>query len=350
MADHTKIKSTADELHANSIVVDAHHDILLDVYKMRQQGITGRINSHWGPMLRKGGVDVQFFPVYVDSEFLPEMALRLTLQMTEDFLSDLEEDDSHVVPVFSYTDIEKVLEKGKIAGILALEGAEGFGNDLAFFRTFHRLGMRVMGLTWNHRNAFADGTGEQATGGGLTKLGFAAVKEMNHLNILIDLSHINERCFFDVINTTTQPVIASHSNVKGIYDHPRNLSDEQIKALASNGGVMGLLIHPGIIDPEKPEISRCVDHLVYVSDLVGVEHIGIGTDLLEDGLSGPITEEAARQAMVSLEVLESGIRGLNRIEFLPALTVEMLSRGFSETEIRKILGENMLRVLKQVLI
>ena len=340
----------AEKLHHASIVVDAHHDILLDVYQKRQQGEHGRINSHWGPMLRKGGVDVQFFPVYVESEYLPEMALRLTLQMTESFLSDLEEDDSHVVPVFSYTDIEKALNNGKIAGLLALEGAEGFGNDLTFFKTFYRLGMRVVGLTWNHRNAFADGTGEQGTGGGLTRLGFAAIKEMNRLKMLIDLSHINERCFFDVLNTSTQPLIASHSNVRGIFDHPRNLSDDQIRALAANGGVMGLLIHPGIIDPELPEISRCVDHLAYVCDLVGVDHIGLGTDLLEDGLAGPITEEAARQAMVSVDVLKSGIRGLNRIEFLPALTIEMVRRGFSEIEIRKILGENMLRVLKQVLV
>ena len=144
------------------------------------------------------------------------------------------------------------------------------------------------------------------------------------MNMVVDVSHINEACFFDVMKTTTQPVVASHSNARGIYDHPRNLSDEQIKALAENGGVMGLLVHPGIIDPKLPTLSRCVDHIAYVADLVGIEHIGIGTDLLEDDLAVPVTEFMAKQAMIDIEVLRNGIPGLGRIDELPNLTTEMV--------------------------
>lgn len=344
------ILKKAEQLHSRSVVVDAHHDILLDVFKQRKRGKQARLTSYWGPKLRAGGVKVQVMPVYIDSAYLPESALRITLRMIESYHADLEEDASIIAPASSFKQIEEKLTEGKIPALLGIEGAEGIGNDLDLFHTMHRLGVRVIGLTWNHRNAFADGTGEQDTNGGLTKLGFAAVREMNRLNILIDLSHINQACFFDVLETTEKTVIASHSNVRGIYDHPRNLSDEQIKALAENGGVMGLLIHPGIIDPQNPTISRCVDHLAYVADLVGVDHVGLGTDFTSDALAEPIDEELAKLAMMDVEVLRSGIKGLNRIDDLPNLTTEMVRRGFTDEEIAKILGKNFMRVFKEVLI
>ncbi len=340
----------AKEIHQNAIVVDAHHDILMDVFDKREKGYRGRLNSYWAPKLKKGGVNVQVLPVYVDTQYLPESALRITLRMIEAFNADLEDDASIMAPAMSFSEIESRLEEGKISTLLGIEGAEGLGMNLDLFHTMYRLGVRVIGLTWNHRNSFADGTGEQATGGGLTKLGFAAIREMNRLNIQIDVSHINERCFFDVLDTTEKPIIASHSNVRAILDHPRNLSDAQIKALAENGGVMGLLIHPGIIDPKNPTISRCVDHLAYAADLVGVDHVGIGTDFMEDALAIPMDEEMAKQSMIDLEVLQSGIKDLGRIDELPNLTVEMVRRGFSNEEIEKILGRNFLRVFKEVLI
>jgi membrane dipeptidase len=341
--------SRANTLHSRCLVVDAHHDILMDVFKQRRRGTKARLNSYWGPKLAAGGVNVQVLPVYIDSDYLPESALRVTLRMIESYHADLEDDDSLIAPASSFQDIEKRLAEGKIPAILGIEGAEGLGSNLDLFHTMYRLGVRVIGLTWNHRNAFADGTGEQETNGGLTKLGFEAIREMNQLNILIDVSHINQACFFDVLESTDTTVIASHSNARGIFDHPRNLSDEQIKSLAENGGVMGLLIHPGIIDPDKPTISRCVDHLAYVSDLVGVDHVGLGTDFTSDALAEPIDEELAKLAMVDVEVLRSGIKGLNRIDDLPNLTTEMVRRGFSEEEIEKILGKNFLRVFKKVL-
>ncbi|MBI9046771.1 MAG: dipeptidase [Anaerolineaceae bacterium] len=350
MENPNNLMQKAFKLHEQTIVVDSHHDILKEILESRQKGLRGRINQYWAPKLRHGGVNVQVFPIYVDSEFLPELATRKTLQMAEAFNADLEDDNSHVVKVTSYKEAIKAVNNGKIAGFLAIEGAEGLGTDIDLFHTFYRLGVRMIGLTWNHRNQFADGTGEQATGGGLTKLGFAAIKEMDRLNILIDASHINETCFYQILETSSNPIVASHSNSRGIYDHPRNLSDDQIKALAQNDGVMGLLIHPGIIDPKNPTISRVVDHIAYVADLVGIEHIGIGTDFLEDALAIPIDEIMAKQAMIDIEVLKNGIEGLNRIDELHNLTIELIKRGFSDADINKVLGENFLRVFEKVLI
>lgn len=347
--DDFDIQKKAAEIHREALVFDAHHDILIDVLNHHQKGIQGRLNSYWTPKLINGGVNVQVMPVYVDTQYLPEMALRITLKMVEAFHADLDEDSTIISPAYSFKDIERLLAGGKIPAILALEGAEGLGNDIELFQLFYRLGMRIIGLTWNHRNVFADGTGEQDTGGGLTKLGFAAVKEMNRLGIVIDVSHINEACFFDVLRTTSQTVIASHSNAKGVYDHPRNLSDEQIRALADNGGVMGLLIHPGLIDPERPTIERCVDHLAYVTDLVGADHVGIGSDFVEGILTETEDDSLSREAMIDINVLNAVISGLARIDELPALTEEMVRRGFSGEEIKKILGANFMRVFQMVL-
>ncbi len=345
-----ELRHKSDSLHHRAVVVDSHHDILMDVFSKRNKGYKGRLNSYWAPKLQRGGVNVQVLPIYVDTEYLPESALRVTLRTIEAYHADLEDDQTIICPAFSYADAAKALAAGKIPAFLGIEGVEGLGHNVDLFSTMHRLGVRVIGLTWNHRNSFADGTGEQETGGGLTKAGFAAIREMNRLHILIDLSHINQTCFFDVLKTIDQPVIASHSNVRAIYDHPRNLTDAQIKALAENGGVMGLLVHPGIIDPSQPTISRCVDHISYVADLVGVDHIGLGTDFMEDDLAMPMDEDMARASMIPLEVLTSGINGLNRIDELPNLTEELLKRGFTDEDVEKILGKNFLRVFEKVLI
>jgi membrane dipeptidase len=336
------------DLKDKPIVVDAHHDILLDVYPRRQQGATGVLSTRWAPRLHQAGVNVQVLPVYVHRCFLPEMALRRTLQLIEAFHSDLEEDDSQMVAVTCSDDIPAALAAGKIAAILGLEGTDGLGHDLELLRTLHRLGVRIVSLTWNHRTAFADGTGEQETESRPTRLGREAVHAMNGLRILLDLSHLAERCFFDVLDITDQPVIASHSNARRICDHPRNLTDDQIRALAGNGGVVGLLLQATMIDPENPTLSRCVDHIAYIADLVGIQHVGIGSDLEEDliglGVSMPL-----REAVSSFPNPPGAIQDCGRVEELPNLTAEMVRRGFAADEIVRVLGLNFMRVFEEVL-
>jgi len=324
------------KLHHEALVVDAHHDILLDVYARRQQGAAGVLNNQWAPRLRQGGVAVQVLPIYIQRSYLPEMALRRTLQMVEAFQSDLEEDHRLIAATASYAEIRAALAANKIAAVLGLEGTEGVGSDLELLQTLYRLGVRVASLTWNQRTPLADGTDEQSTGSRLTRLGREAVHEMNRLGILLDLSHLAERCFYDALDLSDQPAIASHSNARTIHDHPRNLTDDQIRTLAQNGGVVGLCLQPFMIDPEKPTLGRCVDHLAYIVDLVGIEHVGIGSDL-EEGLIA-----------VGLGPSDA-IEGCGQIEELPNLADEMARRGFAPDEIIQVLGLNFMRVFEKVL-
>ncbi|KAF0193600.1 MAG: membrane dipeptidase [Bacillota bacterium] len=193
----------------------------------------------------------------------------------------------------------------------------------------HKLGVRAIGLTWNERNQIAEGVGECRSGGGLTDFGVSAIKEMNRLGIIVDVSHLSEPGFWDVIKVTDKPIIASHSNAKAICNHVRNLSDDQIKALAKNGGVMGLNMCHEFLSSDRPVvIEHVMDHIEHVFSLVGSKHIGIGADL--DGITTPPV-------------------GFEDVSKLPALTEAMLRRGLTADQVRDVLGQNYLRVIKNVM-
>lgn len=342
-----EVSSEVRSLHDDAIVVDAHHDILLHVLERRRSGEAGVLASFWGPQLRAGGVDVQVFPIYVQSDHIPELGLRQTLRCIEAFWADLEDDPGPFQPVRCFAEVQSALAGGKIASILALEGLDGLGVDLELISLCYRLGVRIASLTWNRRNAFADGAAETGTGGGLSQLGRAAILEMNRLGMLVDVAHLSEACFWSAMDTTTRTVIASHTAARALNDHPRNLTDDQIRAVAENGGVIGLLTHPLVISPENPTISRAVDHVVHIVDLVGIEHVGLGIDLITFILIASGTR--ASQALATQEVLESTLKGLEQVGQLPNVTAEMHRRGFSSEEIRLFLGGNMLRVFKEIL-
>jgi membrane dipeptidase len=346
-ASDTPLPATAAALHADALVVDAHHDILLHVLRRRQAGERGVLSSFWGPRLLAGGVDVQVFPVYLRGDLLPELALRQMLRTIEAFWSDLEEDPGCFAPACSMGEISSAVGQGKVAAILALEGMEGLGNDVEFVSLCYRLGVRMASLTWNRRTAFADGVGETQSGGGLTALGRAAIREMVRLGMVIDVAHLAERGFWDVLEVAEAPVIASHANARALCDHVRNLDDRQLRALAASGGVVGLVLYPGFIDAERPSLARAVDHVAYIADLVGIDHVGLGIDLsmrLLDAASA-----TGGEALVPAEMLEAVVPGLESLERLPYLTAEMQARGFDEAEIRLFLGGNWMRIFEQVL-
>ena len=334
-------------LHDGAVVVDAHHDILLHVENRRRAGERGVLASFWGPQLMAGGVDVQVFPIYVQSDYMPELSLRQTLRCVEAFWRDLEDDPGPFLPACSFAEIQGALCENKIGALLALEGMEGLGYDLEFLSLFYRLGVRVASLTWNRRTAFADGAGETATGGGLTHLGRAAIEEMDRLGMLIDLAHLSERGFWDAIGLSKNTVVASHAAVYSLVNHPRNLHDDQIRALADTDGVIGLMFHPAVIGPACPNVARAVDHIAYIADLVGIEHVGLGSDFMTFVLE--VSGTYARQAMMSQAILESTVEGLEQVGQLPNITAEMKARGFRDDEIRLVLGGNFLRVFKEIL-
>jgi membrane dipeptidase len=310
------------------VVVDAHTDVVVQVARggrrFEERSSQGHVDL---PRLREGGVDVQVFALWVEPEYKPERALPRLLHLLDAFHGIVEASAGAVVPCASVQEIDRAVAAGRLAAVLSVEGAEPVGRDLALLRVLHRVGVRVLGLVWNERNAIGDGVGEERAGGGLTEFGAAVVREMNRLGMVIDVSHLNERGFWDVMEISAQPVVASHSNARALCDHPRNLRDEQIRALAAAGGVVGINFYPRFVDPARPTLARVVDHIDHVASLVGPDHVGLGSDF--DGI-------------------ESVPEGLEDATRFPAVTEELLRRGYREDDVRKILGGNFLRVFRQV--
>lgn len=302
-------------------IVDAHCDTL----SKGQEIIVNNCHLDFQRM-RQAGVSVQFFAVFVSPAHRGQ-ELERALEQIDLFYSEIEK-TPYIEVGLDYLQIVKCLQFGLQIGILSVEGGEILKGSLSVLRMLYRLGVRSLTITWNNRNLLADGVGEKNSKGGLTDFGVAVVKEMNKLGMLIDVSHLSERGFWDVLELSTQPVIASHSNAREVCNHPRNLSNEQIIALASKGGVMGLTFVPDFVDPANPGIMRLLDHVDYVAALVGVDCLGLGSDF--DGVNKTID-------------------GLEDVSKLPALYYGLKNRGYCEKDVENILGGNFLRVMKHVL-
>jgi membrane dipeptidase len=235
----------------------------------------------------------------------------------------------------SAADVRRAKREGKVAIFIGVEGGHAIESSLDRLRELHDRGARYLTLTWNNGNAWAgssvglDGTRT----GGLTPFGRDVVREMNRLGMLVDLSHVSDSTFFDAIEVSTAPVIASHSSARAINAVPRNLSDEQLRAIARNGGVVNVNFYSRFIDPDFREsratpLAVLIDHFDHIAKVAGVDHVGIGSDF--DGVSA----------------LPEGMEDVTR---LPRIAEALLDRGYSESDVRKILGGNMLRVMEQVM-
>ncbi|REJ34038.1 MAG: peptidase [Bacillota bacterium] len=322
------MKEAAAALHRRAVVVDAHCDTVLDLAAGRRRLGVRSAQGHVDlPRLREGGVDVQFFAHFVEPRCRREQALKRFLELYDAFMAEAEANARDLAVVSTWTQLEEALAQGRIAAVIAIEGGDLLCGSLEVLRCLRRLGVGVLGLTWNERNDLADGVGEAARAGGLTRFGRQVVAEMNRLGMVIDVSHLAEPGFWDVLDLTSQPVIASHSNARAVCDHVRNLTDDQIRALAANGGVMGLNFCPPFVDPHRADVDRLVDHALHVLELVGPDHLGLGSDF--DG------------------ILETPA-GLEDAGRFPRLTEALLKRGVDENTVAKILGGNFLRVLRQV--
>lgn len=306
-----------------------HVDTLLNYYKDQDYDFN-KINKNFQvdlPRLKKGNVGVVIFAIFVDSKYKPYFALERTIQLIDKFYDTIES-TKEIDLAKNYSEINYLNSENKIAAILGLEGAEGIF-DLSALRMFYRLGLRIVSLTWNQRNQFADGIGEYGANGGLTHSGKELIKEMNSLGIIVDLSHLAPKSFWDIIEITESPVVATHSNVKTICNHPRNLSDEQIKAIAESGGLVGINFCPEFIkDKGITEIKDIIKHINYIRELVGIEHIGLGTDY--DGISNTPN-------------------GLEDVSKIPKLVEALFNEGYNTSDIKKILQANWLRLFKEVL-
>src|SRR5215208_4462618 len=303
---------------------DLHSDLPLGLLKRRFDGSEGSLATEWLPRLRAGGVDVVVCAVYIDSIFLPEGALRRSVQLVDALLEEIAA-CPEIELALTLADVERITAEGRIAALLAFEGAEPLGQDLAALRLFHRLGLRMLSFAWMRRTAFGDGTWENDSRGGLTRLGHAAIEEMNRLKIIVDISHASDQTTWDVLETSTRPVIASHSNARALHDHPRNITDDMIKAIAASGGVVGAVAVAGFIATRDASIARWADHIDHIKGLVGIDHIAVGFDffksLREMGASHDIPAWGPPSGMPPLE-----FNGMMDYPDVPGLTAELTRR------------------------
>ncbi len=331
-----------------SIIVDAHLDLLFDVEIQREHGQTKVIETNYLPSFKAGGVNLVVSSIYIDDMFMPEMALRKALNQISALHAEIDESGDKFSLCKSYKEAMEVIKDDKIAIMLSFEGVEPLYNDLSLLRVFYELGVRLIGLTWNRRNYAADGCGFtkkiQGSEGGLTDFGVKLVENAEKLGMIIDTSHLNETGFWDLMKISKKPIIASHSNTRKFASTIRNLTDEQIKAIASKAGVIGMNVCSVLVADEdkKGSLIQLVNHIDHIVDLVGIEHVGIGFDFCDQ-----LFKYSSPQVINSLP--RKAFDVLKNHGEIDLFISELIKRGYKEDHIKKILGENFLRVFKEVL-
>jgi membrane dipeptidase len=360
----------ARRISAEAIGIDSHIDtvqhVIADNVDLAQRLPNGHVDL---PRLREGGTKAPFFALWVPTYYPGSEAVRRTLDLRDAMQRVFDAHPDQIELATNATEIERIVKAKKIAAFLALEGGHQIDDDLAVLRMYYRLGIRAMTLTHFKNNHWADSSTDKPEHNGLTPFGKDVVREMNRLGMLVDVSHVSDKTFYDAIEVSTKPVIVSHSSSRAISDIPRNVTDDMLRALARNGGVIGINFGEGFISPKDiaklkadinnlssgppnltgkplddyaneeerkdlaamhagqatiPEVADHVDHMVKIA---GIDHIGIGSDF--DGITSPP-------------------KGLEDISKMPYLVLELLKRGYSEPDIKKILGGNYLRVIREV--
>lgn len=313
-------------------ICDCHCDTLTELYNKNASLYENEQHFDIKRQIALGG-GLQFCAIYVPTEvFRYQGGLRYTLCLLDKYnqeIKKLHENGIDVLQVRTAEDAGNVL-KHKAATLLAIEEGGAIDGSLEALRCLYELGVRAMTLTWSNRNDIADGINEEATGSGLTLFGKQVVAEMNRLGMLVDVSHISTEGFWSVIETSTKPIIATHSNAKSLCSHPRNLNDEQIKALAQNGGLAGITFAGQFL--EEDWRNACIEsvykHIDYMLNLIGNDdHIGFGSDF--DGISHP----------------PYNIQGVQ--DYKPL--IEYLSKYYSDETINKITHQNVINLLQKVL-
>ena len=334
------------QVHEHFFVVDAHSDMLNDVLPQRTLGRKNVIDEDWLPGMKKGGIDIRVVAIYSDIAYLPELALRRALDLVAALYKELDESSSLMLCT-TCDDIKRARESKKIGFILGMEGAEPLGRDIHLLRIFYALGLRVLGLTHALRNYAGDGAffspTETGKVGGLSDFGLRLVQEANKLGVVIDVSHLNDPGFWDVIEHTKAPVIASHSNCRALHDHPRCLTDDQIKAIAENGGVIGINAVAILVSGNKDAtIDQLLDHLDHIVSIGGVKSVGLGPDFCDYLLKYLSEDERGRLPSLA------AVQGLSRDADMPNITEGLVKRGYNNEDIELILGKNFLRIFEQV--
>ncbi len=338
---------SARSLHDDAVVVDAHNDLpvllLMRNRSLGPQGVERYWSEVWVPEARAGGLNVQVLPIYV-APSAAESALRVTLLQLE----ALEHEAARTPEVAlcrSGAEIDAALADGRIALLPALEGTSGIGVDVELFAVFHRLGVRMVSFTHWSRALLADGTADEEAGSRLPAAGVQALAELERLGILLDVSHLAAPAVDHVLELATRTVIASHSSCRALCDHHRNLSDEHLRAIAATGGVIGINVLPAFIDRENPTLERVIDHVEHAAEVAGVDHVGLGPDFLREYVDA-LYPQYDRFLQFEGVDMKAVVPGLAYTRDLPNVTEQLFARGWGEGEVRKVLGENWLRVFR----
>ena len=296
------------------------------------------------PRLRQGGVGGQFWSVYTPSSMTDKEATRVTIEQIDTVHRMTKQWGETFQLALTADDVERSFKNGKIASMIGMEGGHSIDNSLPTLRMLYALGARYMTLTHNGNLRWADAAADKPAHGGLTKFGEEVVREMNRLGMLVDLSHVSPDTMEDALRVTEAPVIFSHSSARAICNVPRNVPDNILPLVAKNGGVVMVTFVPGFISQEvanfdaRPEaerkgqtppratLSQVADHIDHIRKVAGIDHIGLGGDF--DGIT-------------------QVVQGLEDVSKYPDLTAELLKRGYKDDDVKKILGLNVLRVMRQ---
>jgi len=363
----------ARDLHTRAIVIDTHDDTTQRMmsdpsFDLGARGGTGSIDI---PRMREGGLDALFFSIYMPGTVTGAQAVKRALQQIDKVREAVRARPRELLLAASAADIRRAVAERKIAALMGMEGGHMIDADLGVLRQYAALGVRYVTLTHSRNTAWADSSGDTPAHNGLTPFGRDVVRELNRLGVMVDISHTSDKTFYDVLAVTTAPVIASHSSCRAISNSPRNMSDDMLRALARNGGVVMINFNAAFLSEafrtaKPPPVvqarldaatRRCgedevcaildwgpiyreamrsgqlpavtwteiVDHIDHAVKLAGVDHVGLGSDF--DGSIMPL--------------------GLEDASKLPKITGELLRRGYSEPDVMKILGGNLLRVMEQ---
>ncbi|WP_219466645.1 dipeptidase [Nonomuraea rhizosphaerae] len=335
-----------NDLHERAVVADTHNDLLMAVSARPPERWAGFFREQWLPQLTEGGVNLQVLPVFIDDDYRPEGALRQTLRMIECAHVLAEGNADRVRICRTGADIDRALADGVIALVIALESMPGLDASVELIPTVHRLGVRVASIAHWGRTPLADGSGEDATGSGLTSHGVAALAEMERLGMVFDVSHLGASGVAHVLELATRPVMATHSSARALRDHHRNLTDAQLRGVAATGGVVCVnFFAPFLADREEDvSLDRLLDHIEHVASVAGIDHVGLGPDFIRevmDDLTPPCCEGVNSRGVDP----RSAIPGLEGPSGLPMVTEGLLKRGLPEEDVVKIVGGNVRRFL-----
>jgi membrane dipeptidase len=353
--------------------IDTHIDtaqrILIGHVDIAQRLPDGQVDI---PRLKEGGMRAPFFALWVPTYYKGSEAVRRTLDLRDAMQGVFDRYPDQIEMAATAGDLERIVKSGKIAAVLTLEGGHQIADDLAVLRMYQRMGIRAMTLTHFRNNNWADSSTDKPAHNGLTDFGKQVVREMNRIGMIVDISHVSDKTFYDTLAVTTKPVIASHSSSRAISEIPRNMTDEMLKALARNGGVVGINFGAGFVNPkdarsimasintmaaQEPNLTgkalddfaakeyqgehgppphasaATIDDVVanidHVAKVAGIDHVGIGTDF--DGIQNDVP------------------KGLEDASKMPALAAALRKKGYSEADVEKVMGGNFLRVMKQVI-